>query len=59
MEDLIDVRHVFHLSCRDEEQLIQRFRAYVEAIVNALVDEGSHLHLIHLTGRVIRGDALG
>ena len=26
MEDLIDVRHVFHLYCRDEEQLIQRLR---------------------------------
>jgi fructose-1,6-bisphosphatase III len=31
-----------------------RDRAYVEAIVNALADEGSLLHLIHLTGRVIR-----
>ena len=26
MEDLLDVRHVFHLYCRDEEQLIQRLR---------------------------------
>jgi fructose-1,6-bisphosphatase-3 len=31
-----------------------RDRAYVEAIVDALADEGSLLHLIHLTGRVIR-----
>jgi adenylate kinase len=26
MEDLIDVRHVFHLSCRDREKLVQRLR---------------------------------
>jgi fructose-1,6-bisphosphatase-3 len=31
-----------------------RDRAYVEAIVEALADEGSLLHLIHLTGRAIR-----
>ena len=31
-----------------------RDRAYVEAIVDALADEGSLLHLIHLTGRAIR-----
>ena len=31
-----------------------RDRAYVEAIVDALADQGSLLHLIHLTGRVIR-----
>jgi fructose-1,6-bisphosphatase III len=31
-----------------------RDRAYVEAIVDALADQGSLLHLIHLTWRVIR-----
>ncbi|MBV9672857.1 MAG: fructose-bisphosphatase class III, partial [Verrucomicrobia bacterium] len=31
-----------------------RDRAYLEAIIDALADHGSLLHLIHLTGRVIR-----
>jgi fructose-1,6-bisphosphatase-3 len=35
-----------------------RDRAYVEAIVNALADQGRLLHLIHLTGRVIRNLAI-
>ncbi|MBV9490373.1 MAG: fructose-bisphosphatase class III [Verrucomicrobia bacterium] len=40
------------------EPTTERDRAYVEAIVDALARHGRVLHLIHLTGRVIRNLAI-
>jgi fructose-1,6-bisphosphatase-3 len=62
---LKDVHRIFPVEFHDlfaeilHSPSAERDRSYVEAIVNELVRRGRMLHVIHLTGRVIRNLAVG